>query len=376
MLWMLALAAAAGILAIFFSTNVMSRVAGTAFVAAIGVLLAIPASRQLDEEKSSAGATLSLGAVVLGFVLAAAAIWVELLAGWRWQEELAFTSFIITAFGLTAGPLLTRTRIPAARLASLVALSLGALAAALFLVEIWYGTSNGKLAVTGGFILSSGTLAALALTGLGTDKPESNKLWRWLGVLSAAVALTLGFLGTWFVQTYDPTWYVVAISIALVIAYTNVLIRLPLGDHAPLVRILAVGSLAATAALICVMSFITHGFNTTPDQMLIKVAGAGGVTTACAALGVVVLYRLNRKTTTSADNVAEVTSVALTCPHCGREQSVLVGESGCPGCGLVFTLKVREPRCAKCDYPLLGIKGSVCPECGAPRQAAPTLRSV
>ncbi len=372
MLWLLALAAAAGIAAIFFATHVMARVGGTAFVCAVGLALAMPASRSLDDEKSRPGGLVSLTSIVIGFVLAASAIWVELFVGWRWQERFAFTAFVVTAAGMTAGVLLPRATAPKSRYAALGGLLTDVLAAVLFLIAIW-SSSGDEYAQTGGFLLGSGVLGSVCLIGLGSDSPAWRWLWRWLGVAGAAAGLVLGFLGVWYVHTHDPTWYIVAMSAALVVAYTNVLVRLPLGANSSLVRLGAIGSLGAAGALLSTMSFITSGFNTNPDELLIKITGACAVGAACAAMSVVILYRLNRRLPSVKENLTHVTAVVVICPHCDRKHSAAMGESACPGCGLVFTLKVHEPRCVQCDYPLLGIKGAVCPECGTSRQPTPIL---
>jgi len=79
---------------------------------------------------------------------------------------------------------------------------------------------------------------------------------------------------------------------------------------------------------------------------------------------VVILHRLNRRPAGVSAAVSEIAVVQIVCPHCARKQAVPVGDSACAGCGLLFSLKVSEPRCVQCEYPLLDLRGDVCPECG------------
>lgn len=53
----------------------------------------------------------------------------------------------------------------------------------------------------------------------------------------------------------------------------------------------------------------------------------------------------------------------IECPRCALRQSVAPGESRCIGCRLKITVEFEEPSC-ECGYPLFGLTGEKCPECG------------
>ena len=97
--------------------------------------------------------------------------------------------------------------------------------------------------------------------------------------------------------------------------------------------------------------------------------GATGIISACSTMAVLVIYRLHRRSPATSTVAAKITAIHMTCPHCGCRCEAKIGETACSGCGLLITLAVREPCCEKCDYPLLDLRGSVCPECGTPHSA-------
>lgn len=368
MLVMLGLSAAAGVLAVFLSTRVMGRVAGTALVAAVAVALAMPLSRMLDDEKKRVGGMVGLWAIVVSFVLALAAIWVDLASmSWRVEEQLALSAVLACVAGLLAANLLVPRAGLWGRVTRPVALYTVVAGSALFAASIW-DKFDSKFGETGWLVVGSGVLIALSLGGMGVEP----RPWRWLGVLASAGALVLGLLGVWVIPSNDPSVYITTMGAALVVAYANVVLSVPLGEAKAWACLVSIGSVAATAACVSVLSFMTRGFAETGPDLLNRVTGALGIVAACSTLGVVVLYRLNRRPPGTSAAVSEIRSVHLTCPHCGRKQALAVGEAACEGCGLLISVKVNEPHCMKCDYPLLDLKTDRCPECGTVRHGAGT----
>lgn len=367
MLWMLGLAAAAGVLSIFASPRVMGRVAGTAFVAAVAVALAIPVSRLLDDEKKKAAGLVGLLGVTVAFVVALASIWIDLfISGWQTQSRLALTAVIVCIGSLVAAGFLAQLRYAAMRATVAIGTLADLAACACFLGAAWDNFSE-MLAKTGGAIVASGLPAALCLIGT----PAHTRPWRWVGVLAAAVALPMAIAGIWFVPSKDPSLYITLLCIAVIAAHANVVSIIPLGDSGAWARPAAIGSMAATGACVSALAFITQGFDSTGPDLLTRVTGALGIVTACSTVGLAILYRLNRRPPGAAERASEVSAVQLTCPHCARKFLAPVNGCACPACGMLFLIKVTEPRCIKCEYPLLDIKGPVCPECGTPRPAAP-----
>lgn len=369
MLWLLAASAAAGVLAIFLSTRVMGRVAGTALVGAIATALAMTASRLLDDERRRLGGLIGLGAIVLSFVLALAAIWVDVLGTSWWDVEwqLAGSAILVCVGGLIAGRLAASLKTSWARVASPVALVTDVLSLAFLVGAIWLDGEE-ELAQTGLFTLASGGAAAAALVGIGIER----RWWRWVGIAGAAAGLVMGIVGTWFIRTNNGSLYVAVMSLAVVVAHAVIVLRVPLADGAGWAKVVAIGATAAGGALLALLGFVTRGFNDDSPEHLMRLAGALGIVSACATVAIVVLYRLHRRPPGTSAEVAAIAGIHLVCPHCGRKQPAPIGESACAGCGLLITVAVREPRCEKCDYPLLDLRGTICPECGttAPQRRA------
>jgi hypothetical protein len=55
--------------------------------------------------------------------------------------------------------------------------------------------------------------------------------------------------------------------------------------------------------------------------------------------------------------------LTLQCPRCSLWMQMHSGRVACPGCRLPLLIEFEEPRCA-CGYPLQGLHGDCCPECG------------
>lgn len=365
MLWMLGLSAAAGVLAVFLSTRIMGRVAGTALIAAITIAAAMPVSRMLDDPKQRSGGMVGLWGIVLGFLFALSAVWVGVIAtSWDIEARLAATAAIFAIGGTLAGFQIVKLSVPWAKWSALTALPINAIAMSLFLFALW--GEEQEPAMSSVFLLASGAAASFALIGLGLER----RPWRWLGVLGAAIGLALGLIGTWFDTSEDPTGYTASMSLAVAVAYAIVVLRIPLGESRFWILFAAIGSTAATGCCLTLNAVITDGFKVPGPDMISRLTGALGIVSACSSLALVVMYRLNRKPPGTSAVITEIKTVQVVCPHCGRRNATPIGESACNACGLILTIGVREPRCIKCDYSLLDLKVQACPECGTPRAAS------
>ena len=58
--------------------------------------------------------------------------------------------------------------------------------------------------------------------------------------------------------------------------------------------------------------------------------------------------------------------MALTCPRCGKAQEIALPNGACADCRLQIFVALDEGICGKCGYPLRGLTGDKCPECGTP----------
>lgn len=362
MLWMLGVSAGAGVLAVFLSTRVMGRVAGTAFVAAVAVALAMPVSRLMDDEKKRYGGVVGLGGIVLAFALALGAIWVNLFSiGWDPEFRLAGTSLVVCVAGLIASNMVAGRVAGRQWVARTVGLYVDAVGAGFLVGALWSDYPLASwLGESGWLLLLSGLVAALSVVGLGTHA----RPWRWVGVLASGVGLMLGLVGVWVAPSADPTAYVAVMCVGVVVAYANVVLSVPLGEARAWACLVSIGSVAATGACLSILCAITGGFDGRGPEVLVRLTGAMGIVAACSTLGIVILHRLNRKPAGVGAAISEIAAVQIVCPHCARKQAAPVGESSCAGCGLLFSLRVSEPRCVQCEYPLLDLRGDVCPECG------------
>ena len=57
-------------------------------------------------------------------------------------------------------------------------------------------------------------------------------------------------------------------------------------------------------------------------------------------------------------------TLAFTCPRCHSPQEITLPAGQCAACRLQFAIALKEGVCAKCRYPLRGLTGDRCPECG------------
>jgi len=367
LLWMLALAACAGVLAVFMSTGIMGRVAGSALLAAVACGVASPVSRFLDADEKRRAGLVGLSASIVGFVLGLVAIWID-VTGIRgdFDSQLALTALVFVVGGLMACLLMLHALRPAGRIAAWTGIVMIASASACFLSATWFhfgristGETQDHLAITGGYLLLCGVPGCVCLIGT----PARDRAWRWAGVLASAAALVIALAGTWFITSGDPTWLVAMLTVAIVAGHANGAVRVPLGEAGFWARLIAIGSMGATGACITALAYLTQFKQQGPDA-LTKAAGASAIVAVCSTIGLMILYRLNRRVPGVSANVAEIAAVTVVCPHCGTRRGAPIGASACGKCGLRITLVVKEPRCEKCDYSLLDIKEGVCPECG------------
>jgi hypothetical protein len=105
--------------------------------------------------------------------------------------------------------------------------------------------------------------------------------------------------------------------------------------------------------------------------MILRVWGACTLATTGATIGLLIVWRLNRRAEiAAAPQPTNFTATDMVCPCCGKRARVPAGKSSCTECGLLFELKFEEPRCVGCGYLLFRLKSSYCPECGIPVAAA------
>jgi len=375
MLASLAVAAFAGILAVVLQdTWFVWRVIATAVCTAIACGLLLGVSGLIDRVETRAAGLLGMSAVLAEFGLALLLIWEipRRLFNLNWEDELAATMGVSAPVLLVAAILLRVRRVPPQRDAANTGLGVLAVSFAAWLVAIW-APLPAPLAdhwgLTGLALLVCGGLAAVALAGATQDQGHN---WRWVAAVAAALAWLVWLRMIWADITGGS--HAVALSVLLgvacVVALANVLLLCPLTLGQEWLRAGTILTAAAEAGLIDLL-VIRDVYFSVPLQfdLLGRLAAATGILTACGALAVLVLARINRRVDYEPRD--ELRAIMLFCPRCRRKQEVAVGDSTCAGCGLRIFIRIEEPRCPMCDYLLYGLVSDRCPECGTPIVATP-----
>lgn len=364
MLWLLGLAAAAGVLAVFLSTQIMGRVAGTALIGAVALAVSMPLSRWLDDPKKRQSGLIGLGGILLSFVVSLAAIWIDVLStSWQVEARLGLTGALLAVSACSIAGIHALRTTAAGRLAAPIGYWGLTLTSLCFVVALWI--KSDELGLTGLYFLATIACCGFSLVGIGLERRH----WRWVGVLASLAAFALAIAGTWFVHSNDPSVYVLLITTAGAIAYAIVMLRLPLGDARFWCLFAAIGSTSSLAGTVSALSFITTGFDQPGPDLLTRATGAMGILSACSTLATLIIYRLNRRPGTLAESATTVSAIQIVCPCCGKKDTVPVGDSACTKCGLILSIKVREPSCAKCGYSMLSMGSAPCPECGTTARA-------
>jgi hypothetical protein len=207
-------------------------------------------------------------------------------------------------------------------------------------------------------------LAVIALGGVGGAK---RRHWRWIGVLSSAVALAMSLTHTWVGGGSRPAFVVwcVLISVAIIVAYANLALTVPLAPGQGWILAVAIGATTVTAVLFDVMIAKQKLYWWKFDaNWLERALPAAAIVASCASLGLCVLARMNRRVDFD-PVIADLVCVGVTCPRCRKKEQVQVGGAACSGCGLRITISIEEPRCPTCAYLLYGLTSGRCPECGS-----------
>ncbi len=384
LLFCLAFTAIAGILAVMSSSNALGRVIGTGFWATFCALLMLAFASRSDKKTTQGAVMLGMIIVIIEFLLVLGLIWEApetLGLGHRAAEALGITCLIMVPWGTAGMIFLTLHASPFTRIAGIT--GLGAIGASFVVAVIatwsrvalafhafhhderWWGIAW-SLAICG-------ILAAVSLVGVGTPvsawtggkpDPEQGSLrhWRWLGVIAAAGTGALFIFLVWTDQFHTVNGFSIIVSIlsaiALIVPFLNLVLLAPLLPNQRWLGQLTVGLGVATIAMITVMGVMKE-----ENDLMLRFIAAGGIATACACLALLVLVRLNIKTTFGEAQTVDI-RIDLTCPRCRRTQQLPPGPSQCGDCGLKIELKIEDPRCTQCGYLLYRLEADNCPECG------------
>lgn len=401
MLWLLGLAAASGVLAVFLpGWSVTGRVALTLLAGAMATLAAMRSHRRMELPGGERVGRISLIVIVVGFVLALAAIWGNSL---RIGDELRGTAIIYLVAAVIATPLMVLSTRDGGRIAGTVGVGLIVAALAAALAATWIPV---LLALPAGSTLWEqcwGTVMTLSLFAIpictslwGTQRGDRRPVitrWPLLGAAAGVIGLLVQLGIVWFSGADEPGfWPVQCWIVGTTIGLVNAVLTFASGSLPPPSRWLGMATALAVIALGAsgtVLNLEHHRISSVlsdlDDSLPGKLVAASAILTTCGALAIAIAAALARRRARfgslagalefppsgaaspgAADRVlTSVTAIALTCPHCALASTQPLGESRCARCGLRYLLRVAEPRCATCDYPLLDVRSGTCPECGA-----------
>jgi hypothetical protein len=363
----LALAGAAGALAVLLAGDVIWRVMITGFLTAGAALFMLPLSHMVDRRATSSAGLAGITTVVAVFVLCLMLTWgLHAALPGRWgAEELWLTIAMIVPTGTAAMVFLWMLELPPGRIAGHAGL---ALAGTVFLAAIaatwmppfnlgaakWIGVQE-KLWCSAGGIAGFGVIGVVALVGAGGG---DRRYWRWLGVAAITVALGLALVDLWHRWFWNEDLMAVLVATGCFVAYTNVAVLIPLKKEQRWLRSASIGA-AGSTGLLTVLIFA--GFDAEPVERL---DAATAILTGCGFLAMGVLARLNRRVDFS-PLPGELLQITMICPRCRKKQAIPTGGASCKGCGLRIEVRTEEPSCAQCGYLLYKLTSDRCPECGA-----------
>lgn len=366
----LGVAAVSGATAMLLGTSdVMGRVAGTALVLAVACGLMLPLSLMIDRARHRQAGLTGMAVVVAQFVLAMVLIWLPDWARpgggwWRLHESIAITMVALGVAGPVAMFFFEVTGFAVARVAGRVGLVLTAVVFLLVVVAgwAWWGRSSRwwwqeRLL---GTALSLGGLGLPVVGALVGQGHKTARLWRWLGVVAAAVAFVMAMVHIWGDPRGGEAIFVTVVSIAVVVAHANLTLFCPLKPGQAWLLVATIAAAIVTAAAVD-----GHAFWRDSLLPFSRLAAAAGILAACGTLALLVLARLNRGVRLE-NLVREFADITLVCPRCRRKQKLALGDSACSACGLRITTQIEEPRCNRCGYLLYVLTSDACPECGEP----------
>lgn len=294
-----------------------------------------------------------------------AAIWLEPIFGRTgfdadrlWVTDLLLGFWLLLAWlpcRLLPNPWWRRTAI--------VVLAMVSAAFLLFVAEVldlWSGDSGAR----GSMLLSyAPLLGALALPS-SADRRSMWRWGRWLGI--AAAVMAIGTLLVALPSRWDDprmaaglVQAVTALTAIALLAAVGVALELAKGPPwRRWVHRFTIGVVALEGALVTLSVEQLVGPEVIVPLGLVAVVG---LVTA------VLLDAIGRNSERKARAVATMTDVRLSCPRCGRSQTVGIGRVGrCERCGLGIEVQVRQDECLRCGYSRVGLSAdATCPECGA-----------
>jgi len=339
MLWLLGAAAVFGVLSVLTASYaVVGRIAGTAALTAFAAGLLWPFTILMDRDSHRNVGMFGAASVIAIYLLVAPSIW-----NLGHREEEAALAGLIVGLMLPAGlviMMLMNTRV--ARVAGLVGMGLYVCVLTSFLIALWYPGrwyQNDEWWGTGFAFAGFGAIALANLIGVATG---DRRYWRWAGVLAAMLACGLCLWEVWSFELVEEEVIVVITSVAIAIAHANLTMLVPLRAGQAWLRIATICAVAITAFGLDVD--LLFSLSKGPGiSAFARVALASGILSSCGTLALVILACLNRAVGHRTVE-GHWASMAVSCPKCGKRQTIPLEDATCSRCELRIQIHVEEPE--------------------------------
>ena len=337
MLWMLALAALIGVLTVLTASyDTLGRLAGTVVTTGIAAGLLWPLSKMADQSKTLAAGLLGMTAVLVVYMMIIPLLW-DLDHS---DEEMIISAVVIgltAPFGMT---FLVLKNLRPMWIAGRFGMAAWVAVLMLFLIATWVPGSYRQSIPwweTGWAVALYGSLGFASLAGL----PRLALSWRWIGVATSFLGWTLAMIAIWG-DSQDPGDLIVVItSVAVVFGHTALALLTPLKSGQAWILWGTVAAMVFGAVFLDLEVILDKAGSL---SMYGRLAGAGGIVASCGSLALVILASLNRsKAPPPKTEFAEIDSIRLTCPQCGKQQTVPLSRASCEACGLKIHVEVQLP---------------------------------
>lgn len=341
MLWSLGVAAILGVTAVLTASfDVVGRVTATAFLTSATAAFLWQAAVRL--EQSPLAMKIAQVGAVLFYLFALCGIWQIGPEGKLWV-----TAFVCLCGLTVAASGWAMQREPDYRYTGLIAAVASVVSGVCWLVGIWSGQFDSKIAVTGLYIAGWSAAAAVCLIGLGT---YPSRHWRWIGVGAAVGGLLISEYATY--QTIDQKWvgnwlFVIG-SITVGVIHAVLCYASRSAPPKLTIRLVAIVSTIVTAALAdwIVLQQIQG------DHLVLRLTIAAAIVASTSTIATAFIVQRHWRQSRLEQPAGESSSGAeigvaeeyhtlrVECPRCNQPGVIPLGNSTCPHCGLRFKVQV------------------------------------
>jgi ribosomal protein L37E len=218
-------------------------------------------------------------------------------------------------------------------------------------------------------LITTFTTGAAFILGLALAAASSRGIGRWLaipGALILASGLAMSVFSIWaldrwpdgLVRTNMSAWV-----LGVAFPHIGLLGLARLKKQYQWTQVLTMAVAAILAALIVLLIVVEPRGSV--EDLWLRGIGIAAIAAVVGTIAVPILHRISIIRTKEGVRTTAL-EMAVTCPRCGRSQTLATGGSPCAGCGLKIRIDIEEEQCAKCGYVLYQLTSRQCPECGAP----------